>query len=65
MLIYGLSKFESYGVNNIPSGIEENGVVLFDPLDYKTQRSAKFQFEGTRLDTCANFNFVFLVGIPM
>jgi hypothetical protein len=50
--------------SDIPSGIEENGVVLFDPLDYKTQRSAKFQFEATRLDTYANFNFVFLVGIP-
>ncbi|MGC2428290.1 MAG: hypothetical protein WA421_14720 [Nitrososphaeraceae archaeon] len=54
-------KIKSY----IPSGIEENGVVLFDPLDYKTQRSAKFQFEGTRLDTYANFIFVFLVGIKM
>lgn len=51
--------------SDIPSGIEENGVVLFDPLDYKTQRSAKFQFEGTRLDTYANFIFVFLVGIKM
>jgi hypothetical protein len=51
--------------SDIPSGIEENGVVLFDPLDYKTQRSAKFQFEATRLDTYANFNFIFLVGIPM
>ena len=35
--------------SDIPSGIEENGVVLFDPLDYKTQRSAKFQFEGKEL----------------
>jgi hypothetical protein len=51
--------------SDISSGIEENGVVLFDPLDYKTQRSATFQFEATRLDTYANFNFVFLVGIPM
>ena len=51
--------------SDIPPRIEENGVVLFDPLDYKTQRSAKFQFEATRLDTYANFNFVFLVGIPM
>jgi hypothetical protein len=39
--------------SDIPSGIEENGVVLFDPLDYKTQRSAKFQFEATRSDTYA------------
>jgi hypothetical protein len=51
--------------SDIPSGIEESGVVLFDPLDYKTQRSAKFQFEGTRLDTYANLNFIFLVGIPL
>lgn len=48
----------------MPPRIEENGVVLFDPLDYKTQRSARFQFEATRLDTYVNFNFVFLVGIP-
>jgi hypothetical protein len=50
--------------SDIPSGIEENGVVLFDPLDYKTQRSAKFQFQATRLDTYDNFDFVFLVAIP-
>jgi hypothetical protein len=23
--------------SDIPSGIEENGVILFDPLNYKTQ----------------------------
>jgi hypothetical protein len=51
--------------SDIPSEIEENGVILFDPLDYKSQRSAKFQFEATRLDTYTNFDFVFLVGIPM
>ncbi len=50
--------------SDIPPGIEENGVVLFDPLDYKIQRSAKFQFEATRQDTYASFNFVFLVSIP-
>ena len=50
--------------SDIPPRIEENGVVLFDPLDYKNQRSARFQFEATRLDNYANFNFVFLVGIP-
>jgi hypothetical protein len=50
--------------SDIPSGIEENGVVLFDPLDYKTQSNARFQFETTRLDTYDSFNFVFLVGIP-
>jgi len=50
--------------SDIPSGIEENGVILFDPLDYKTQRSARFQFEATRLDTYDNFNFIFPVGIP-
>jgi len=47
---YGMTY--SYDVNypqiksDIPSGIEENGVA-----DYKTQRSARFQFETTRLDT--------------
>ena len=49
---------------DIPPGIEENGVVLFDPLDYKIQRSAKFQFEATRQDTYDTFNFLFLVSIP-
>lgn len=51
--------------SDIPPRIEENGVVLFDPLDYKTQRNANFQFEATRQDTYDTFNFVFLVGIPM
>jgi len=50
--------------SDIPPKIEENGVVIFDPLDYKTQRSAKFQFEATRQDTYATFNFIFLLGIP-
>lgn len=50
--------------SDIPSGIEENGVILFDPLDFKTQTSARFQFEATRLDSYDNFNFVFLVAIP-
>jgi hypothetical protein len=51
--------------SDIPSGIEKNGVILFDPLDYKTQRSAKFKFEATRQNMYTNFNFVFLVGIPI
>jgi hypothetical protein len=49
---------------DIPPAIEENGGVLFDPLDHKIQRSAKFQFEATRQDTYDSFNFVFLVSIP-
>ena len=35
--------------SDIPSGIEENGVILFDPLDYKTQRSAKFQIRRNKI----------------
>jgi hypothetical protein len=51
--------------SDIPPGIEENGIVLFEPLDYKSQTSARFQFEGTRQDTYDTFNFVFAVTIPM
>jgi hypothetical protein len=50
--------------SSIPPEIEENGVILFEPLDYKIQHTARFQFQGTRQDTYDNFNFVFLVGIP-
>jgi len=50
--------------SDIPPRIQENGVILFDPLNYKTQTSAKFQFEATRQDNYASFNFVFLVPIP-
>ena len=49
---------------DIPALIEENGVILFDPLYYKIQRIAKFQFEATRQDTYDSFNFIFLMGIP-
>lgn len=50
--------------SDIPPRIQENGVILFDPLNYKTQTSAKFQFDATRQDNYASFNFVFLVPIP-
>jgi hypothetical protein len=50
--------------STILPGIEENGVVLFEPLDYKTQTVAKFQFEGTRADTYSTFSFIFFVNIP-
>lgn len=50
--------------SDIPPGIEENGVILFEPLDYKVQPTARFQFQATREDTFDSFDFVFLVGIP-
>ena len=50
--------------SDIPLGIEENGVVLFYPVDYKTQNNARFQFEATRLDTYDTLNFIFIVAIP-
>ena len=49
--------------SDIPSGIEENGVVLFDPLNYNLP-SARFEFQATRQDTYDTFNFLFPVAIP-
>jgi hypothetical protein len=50
--------------SNIPPGIKEEGVILFEPLNYKTQTSARFQFEATRQDTYDTVNFIFPVNIP-
>lgn len=50
--------------SNIPPGIEETGVILFEPLNHKTQTTARFQFEATRQDTYDTINFVFPVAIP-
>jgi hypothetical protein len=50
--------------SDIPARIQEDGVILFDPLNYKTQTSARFQFEATRQDTYATVQFVFPVNIP-
>jgi hypothetical protein len=50
--------------SDIPPGIEENGIILFEPLDYKTPTSARLQFEAIRQDTYDSINFVFLVFIP-
>jgi hypothetical protein len=49
--------------SDIPPGIEETGVVLFEPLDYNLP-SARFQFEATRQENYASFDFVFPVTIP-
>jgi hypothetical protein len=50
--------------SDILPGIVVNGVMLFEPLDYKTQTSAKFQFQATRQDTYSTFPFIFNVRIP-
>lgn len=50
--------------SDIPPGVEENGVIIFEPVDYKTQTSARFQFEATRQDTYDSLDFIFLVRIP-
>jgi hypothetical protein len=49
--------------SDIPSNIEENGVVLFEPLDYNLP-TARFQFQATRQDTYDTFDFLFPVTIP-
>jgi hypothetical protein len=54
--------------SDIPPGIQENGVVLFDPLNYSADnsktKSARFQFEATRRDNYATVEFIFPVIIP-
>ena len=47
----------------IPAGIKEDGVILFEPLNYNLP-SARFEFQATRQDTYDTSNFMFLVGIP-
>ena len=42
---------------SIPPGIEENGVILFEPLNYKTQATARLQFEATKQDTYDSFDY--------
>lgn len=49
--------------SDIPPGIQEDGVVLFQPLDYK-QPTAKFQFQAARSDTYTTYDFFFTVNIP-
>ena len=47
--------------STIPSGIQENGVVLFEPLD-PSQGDAQFRFESRKgIDTS---KFVFDISIP-
>jgi hypothetical protein len=50
--------------SDILPGIIVSGVMLFEPLDYKTQTSAKFQFQAARQDTYSTFPFIFNVKIP-
>jgi hypothetical protein len=49
--------------SDIPPGIREDGVVLFDPLNYKGP-IAKFQFKATRSDTYTTYDFIFPIAIP-
>jgi hypothetical protein len=49
--------------SDIPQGIREDGVVLFDPLNYKMP-TANFQFKGTRSDTYTTYDFIFPIAIP-
>lgn len=49
--------------SDIPPGIREDGVVLFDPLNYKVP-TARFQFKGTRSDTYTTYDFIFPIAIP-
>lgn len=50
--------------SDILPGIVVDGVILFEPLDYKTQTTAKFQFQAARQDTYSTFPFIFNVRIP-
>src|SRR6266496_2805721 len=52
----------SYDVDS-PS-IVENGVVLFDPVNYKIASPVKFQFQITRGDTYSNYDFFYTIAIP-
>ncbi len=49
--------------SDIPPGIQEDGVVLFEPLNYKLAQ-AKFQFQASRSDTFTTYDFIFTVAIP-
>lgn len=50
--------------SDIPPGIEEDGVVLFDPVNYKIPAPVKFQFQVTRDDTYSNYDFFYTIPIP-
>ena len=49
--------------SDIPPGIREDGVVLFDPLNYNLP-AARFQFKATRSDTYTTYDFIFPIAIP-
>ena len=49
--------------SDIPPGIWEDGVVIFDPLNYNLP-TARFQFKATRSDTYTTYDFIFPVVIP-
>jgi hypothetical protein len=49
--------------SDIPPGIEETGIVLFEPLNYNVP-TARFQFQAAREDNYASFDFVFPITIP-
>ena len=49
--------------SDIPPGIREDGVVLFDPLNYNLP-TARFQFKATRSDTYTTYDFIFPIAIP-
>ena len=50
--------------SDIPPGIEEDGVVLFDPVNYKIASPVKFQFKATRDDTYSNYDFFYNIAMP-
>ncbi len=50
--------------SDIPPRIVENGVVLFDPVNYKIASPVKFQFQITRGDTYSNYDFFYTIAIP-
>jgi len=50
--------------SDIPPGIEENGVVLFEPVNYKIASPVKFQFKATRDDTYTDYDFFYTIAIP-
>lgn len=50
--------------SDIPPGIVEDGVVLFDPINYKIVSPVKFQFKTTRSDTYTDYDFFYTIAMP-